>query len=624
MTKISYKYWGNSCNPRPPHSCGVACLNWPRFWPETIIEERSMDRYNTVVSSFDPQCETGSRKEANGIGGWRWFYFGLHEGIYSWGYELTSETDFYQTGTQNPIRRRQDGPEPTTAWDGRGILTQMAWVDDSGSPSQIHHPSDGSNSFFDWVNPGNSATPDPARIHNQRHHWLFKKTDELNNVTVYRRDERRRVTDISYYNASNILVASEGYTYNEWNQVTTHTLPSGAVQHYEYDGFHRLEREYNSIDIANPSDYKFYTYYGPGNHPEWTDLVEMVVDGRARVSGAPFTVRMTYNGRQQVMSEEHASTTGQYPTVRYEYDTYGNRTAVIDELGHRKDYLYDDYRRQITCTEQVNGPGPNGTNVTSRRTDWIYDRVIDNFVGAGNPFRATAHTSKDWRIQIEPAFNAAGDRRATARTFDFNNRITSEQTGLVQWPTEDLGTLHTVDGVTETHFVTYDENGQKQTSTDPLGRITTYGYNNRNRLETTTEPKRASQPTNPVTRFDYDVAGNKLKVTFPDMKTQRWENYDPFGQPWQFFDERNNPTDLIYCWGPMKKLYKVTTHREMDAGGVENQPTTFSYDLMGRPTQTLFPDGTNEFSTYEFGQLSTWKTRRNQSKQRTPLRRAGA
>jgi RHS repeat-associated protein len=100
-------------------------------------------------------------------------------------------------------------------------------------------------------------------------------------------------------------------------------------------------------------------------------------------------------------------------------------------------------------------------------------------------------------------------------------------------------------------------------------------------------------------------------VTFPDHKTQQWDNYDPFGQAWKFTDERFNITDLVYSCGPMKKLKQVITHR--DAGG-EIQPTTFDYDAMGRLKQTLFPDGTDEFNIYEFGQVSYWKTRRNQGK----------
>jgi YD repeat-containing protein len=71
----------------------------------------------------------------------------------------------------------------------------------------------------------------------------------------------------------------------------------------------------------------------------------------------------------------------------------------------------------------------------------------------------------------------------------------------------------------------------------------------------------------------------------------------------------------IVSWGPMKKLNTVKTYRAMDNNaGTEIQLTDFDYDPLGRPIKTLFPDGTKELSTYEFGQLSTWKTRREQTK----------
>jgi RHS repeat-associated protein len=54
----------------------------------------------------------------------------------------------------------------------------------------------------------------------------------------------------------------------------------------------------------------------------------------------------------------------------------------------------------------------------------------------------------------------------------------------------------------------------------------------------------------------------------------------------------------------------VTTN----GGGTEDQPTTFTYDLMGRARQVEFPDGSHEDSSYEFGQLKTWRTRRGQTK----------
>src|SRR4051794_24204154 len=168
----------------------------------------------------------------------------------------------------------------------------------------------------------------------------------------------------------------------------------------------------------------------------------------------------------------------------------------------------------------------------------------------------------------------------------------------------------------EVHHFGYDENGQKNSYIDPRGRVTDYVYDNRNRLRDTIEPQRADQSVRPTTTTDYDFAGNKTDVTFPDTKSQHWRDYDGFGQPGRFIDERGNTTNMSYVWGPMKKLYTVTTHRDKDGGGTEDQQTTFSYDLVGRPTRVDFPlpDGNYEESTYEFGQLKTWRTRKGQKK----------
>ena len=55
-------------------------------------------------------------------------------------------------------------------------------------------------------------------------------------------------------------------------------------------------------------------------------------------------------------------------------------------------------------------------------------------------------------------------------------------------------------------------------------------------------------------------------------------------------------------------------NRLRDDGGTEGQPTTFTNDGMGRRRQTSFPDQSHEDSSYQFGQLKTWKTRKNQTK----------
>jgi RHS repeat-associated protein len=289
------------------------------------------------------------------------------------------------------------------------------------------------------------------------------------------------------------------------------------------------------------------------------------------------------------------------PSVEYTYDKWGHCTSVTDELGHMSTTTYDDYGRPTSYTEPLNARSWDGSAIVPSRTwTWTYERVRDGVTYASN-----THTAKEWRTQTEPAFDKDGNQRMTLREYDVNNRLTSEQTGWVV----SAGGVASQSPDFESHSFDYDEVGNKIFYEDPRHRVTTYTYDERNRLWKTIEP------LNRITENNYDFAGNKNWVKFPDLKMQQWLSYDAFGQPRQFIDERGNVTDFDYWpWGPMKKLARVTTHRGKDGGGTEDQITAFYYDLMGRPQNTYFPDQTNEYSTYEFGQLKTWKTRRNQTK----------
>ena len=623
MRTIRYDYLSDGCEPSEKPDTDPASAAWNYFYarPEAIVAERSGDQLDqfsqpVLVSQFAIGCFTGTRAETNGLGAWRMFYFGraagLQEGHYNKGFELGRVTDFT---TQNPIpasvprRRQRGGNQPSTTWDGCNNRTDfLAW--NSGHLADVRY-ADLNHCTYDWVNPGQSEAPDTSRIHDSPyHHWLFQKKDERNQPTTYVRDLRRRIKRIEYPDGSQEHFEYDNNVSNGLNQVTKHTLASGAIETYVYDAStHLLTQESNSID--GPNERKEYTYYGPGNHPEWTGLVETMTDARARISSAPFTVRMTYNGRHQVTSVEYPPTPGggSNPTVHYEYDKYGNCIAITNELGHRSTYTYDSYRRCTSYTEPLNAPAWDGNStVPSRTWNWVYDRVIEG----GGQFGPYAHTSREWRVQVEPvSFYPDCRRRVTARTFDVNNRIVSEQTGLTQPCNPQPGGWVPGDD-TEIHRFNYDENGQKSRFIDPRGRVTDYVYNNRNLLWKTIEyPMPGSTGTVRTTQTFYNATGDKIQVIFPDGKTQRWpnENYDAFGQPGKFYNENNNLTDLIYCWGPMKKLYKVIAHRDG-----EEQLTEFGYDLMGRPTKTLFPDGSYEETIYKYGQVESWKNRRGKKK----------
>jgi RHS repeat-associated protein len=613
MTFISYSYRGTGCRPQgqpqPGYTNGQ--LDYYYASPTAIAEEKNA-LTGEVVSGFGIGCFDGTRTEDNGLGGHRKFFFGhsaMWPGSGSFGYQLAKVTDFNNGDPLAPgvpfERQSNLNGHPYEVWDGRGIKTRLTHGDGSGLPSEIRHVgSDGSFSSYDRVNPGNSDPQDFTRLRNPYHHWLFSKTDERGLTTTYRRDARRRVTDIIYPDTN-----SEHFSYNILNQVETHTLPSGAIETYEYDPTtHRLMREYNSVDrtLHGVNADKEYTYDALGR-------VETTKEGRARINGKDFSTRMTYNGRHQIIAVEYAGMIGatNNPTVRYGYDAYGNCTWISDELAqypqdpnHTKRYEYDFYRRCTAYIEPLNAPGWNGTaSVSERRWEWIYDRYIPGIGGKG----ASTHTGKSWRIQIEPAFNAAGDRRLTARLHDLENRVTLESSGWIV--TANGSWVYGSDA--ETHSYTFDANGNKSSYTDPQGRLATYDYDLRNRLWKTNETVNTLPRT---TEILYDVTGNKTLVTFPDLKTQQWLDYTPFGQAERFIDERGNTTNLNHQWGPMDKLASVVTHRDRDGGGTEDQLTTFEYDGMGRPTWTIFPDTSSELTTYLFGQVDAFKTRKNQTK----------
>jgi len=309
MCVIRYNYTATGCPDLSTFtSTPWAYPDYVTAQPYAIAAEKSDS--GVTVSTFSINCSDGLRQEYNGLGGTRMFYFGSSAGTTESapapagpylcrGYQLGKVTDFTRAGTMPsdiPKEKQnftQQG-EPRHIWDGRSILTEelVTAGDDSGLPGQVNH-ADGSSSVYDRVNAGGSAALDPNCMHNTYNHWLFSHTDERNLTTTYTRDSRRRVTDIAY------PVTAEHFTYNGFNQVTSHTLASGAVVTYEYDGRGLLQREYNSVDGWDVR--KEYTY-------DSLDRVATVSDGRSRSAGAPFSTKMTYNGRHQIIKVEYAST----------------------------------------------------------------------------------------------------------------------------------------------------------------------------------------------------------------------------------------------------------------------------------------------------------------------------
>ena len=573
--------------------------------------------------------DAGKRLETKGSGGRRMFYFGHSGGtepgsFYTDGsngtgywtppeaapylndyrnrsFQLGKLTDFAANpeASDTPFEfQRYFANHPRRLFDGEGTFTEV--ISDTaggGRVMKIRFAGAGEGErTFEWITPSAGTSPtDTTRIRNPYHHWLFAETVQRDAqttfTTTYVRDDRRRVFQTLHPDGS-----YEEFHYNLFNQVTDHRLPSGSWKHYRYDGRGLLEREWNDHDGEGAQ--KTYTHDAFGR-------VETMTDARARAHGRPFSVKLTYNARHQVLTEEYpARDGGSNPWKKYRYDKYGNCTHIWSEVAPNKDdeahatrYDYDEYRRCIRMVEPLHARNWNNSgHVADRTWNWYYDRY-DHLLN--QYYHASSHTSKQWRVQVEPPFNAAGDRRLSARKYDYNDRIIEENTGLIE---KADGTWHGTEA-TSTQNYDYDKNGNKRWFRDAMGRETTYTYDKRDRLKTTTEP------LGRVTENWYDYLGNKTMIRLPDERTQEWQNYDAFGQARRFIDERANPIDFVYERGPMKLLLSVTTYRTRYDGNTEPQPTSFYTDGMGRPWRTNYPDGTYEETLYRDGQVHTWESR---------------
>jgi len=104
---------------------------------------------------------------------------------------------------------------------------------------------------------------------------------------------------------------------------------------------------------------------------------------------------------------------------------------------------------------------------------------------------------------------------------------------------------------------TYDANGNMKTQTDPSGNVTTYDWDNRNRLVSATTVNSSDEITQ-IVNYTYDAFNQLIGETVtpytdgsPDTATTSRYVYDPAtGQMQLAFDGGGNLTDR-YLWGPL-------------------------------------------------------------------------
>ncbi|WP_203912639.1 RHS repeat-associated core domain-containing protein [Rhizocola hellebori] len=509
---------------------------------------------------------------------------------------------------------------------------------------------------------------------------VSRAEDSLGRVVEYRYDSRLRLTSVTDP-AGKVTT----YGWNEANQVATITDPRGITYlTNQYDGNGRVQRQTlpgNAVTefvytlngdkvvstratdpnghvrrvIFNADGFATNDTYAVDTDKEQTktlvrqpgtNLVTRSIDSLGRETAYahdgfgnttsvtafdgtahPATTTTVYGGPFNQITE---TTDPLSHTTRYTYDTEGNLATLTDPEG-----------RTVTFTHTPTGEVATTTDQLGKTTTFHYQ--LGDLVATTDPLGRTTHMFTDAAGRVLESRNPIGG--VSRLTYDQRNQPTTvtDPLGLTTTFTYDEnGNMlsRTANGHTATW--TYDHNDQMQTSTDPLGRIARYGYDAAGRLTTLTAR------SGKVTTFDYDeldrITTTRYGVVGAGSESSVTNSYDPGNRLTGIVDSQAGA--IVLTPDDRDRVIQETTAQGTitygfdDAGrrtsmqiagqpavtyGYNNadqpisitkggQTVGYAYDAAGRPSTLSLPTGVSQTYGYDdAGQLTSITYKRGSS-----------
>ncbi|MBT1187915.1 RHS repeat protein [Streptomyces sp. CJ_13] len=431
-------------------------------------------------------------------------------------------------------------------------------------------------------------------------------TDSLGKTSTYTYDSANRVGSSTDSAGGKVT-----YTYSPLGALAGVTSPRGKATTYTYDAAG------NRVAVTTPLGEKTtfrYDVFG---------RVTAKTDPRGNATGADpnaFTTTYAYDARgllATVTEPQGRSTTygydgagrltsvkdpaGRITTYGYDgagrlakitnpagkaetrtYDANGNLGSVTDPLGNRTTHTYDKANRLLsTVSPRGNVSGANAASFT---TSFAYD-ANGNQTTVTDPSGAVTTTAYDVLNRPVAVTNALG--HTTRTTYDGNDnvltttdpldkttRYTYTDTGLTATSTDPLGKM--------TAFG-YDADGHQISQTSPLGSKTTWTYDANGRVVTEVDPRGSATGANPAqftTTYEYDPAGNQVKVTNPLGKVTTTQ-YDAANRVVAATDELGKTTKTDY--DELGRIAKVI--------GPDGAVTSYTYNTVGDLATRVDPNG---------------------------------
>ncbi len=346
---------------------------------------------------------------------------------------------------------------------------------------------------------------------------------QLLDATAYQRDANGRVLQMSQPDPANAEQDSGSpvtmYQCDSDGNLQQETLPDGLTQYWTYQTKSTYGGPYDAL-VEHVDGLGHQTYYGidsatgdvldveqavgstedpdvdPITHYTYTPAPSSSSDppgGLVASETDPLQNVTTYDYNAHGLLTQ--TTYADQTLIENAYDTSDDLTSQTNELGYATKYTYDNLGRELSMTEPDPANGENSSTDYGPVTTYAYD-PNGNLLSEVDPLgRVTLY-----------AYNALNELHT----------ITSPGPESTTSPQTAASALAAYGNTADVTTMTYTPTGELYTVEDPLGRVTTYGYDALGRQVSATQPDPANgqdDSGSPVTSTAYDALGRVIATT---------------------------------------------------------------------------------------------------------------
>lgn len=363
-------------------------------------------------------------------------------------------------------------------------------------------------------------------------------------------DNKAGVTFRLIYNAEGLvtakringgtLSATERFTYNSDNDVTSYTDPNGNKTTYDYTNGN-LSSVTNALGQVTSITNNSYGAPTQIKDPSGK-IVKMSYNsyGNLTTTNIPalsLSSRYDYDGVSRITSTTNEN--GQ--TTTYSYDNNDNVVSVRNPLGHTTGFAFDANDNLIKITNAKGGV----TTLTYDDDDLL---TRQEFQGSTKSFTynsdgsLASSTSANGNTRYY-SYNNSGnitDNDYAEYSYDSNGRVSSiEKDGkAIEYHYDGLGRISSVEYDGKEVGYGYDNNANVTAITYPGNKTVTYQYDALNRVTAVTDWNSAK------TTFSYNIDGSISYVQLPN-KVRTSYSYDSAGRLTGISTKRNNGSGTV-------------------------------------------------------------------------------